>query len=153
MGKKYGWVQIHLTPFPAAEEGSRILELKDTIQGRLGFSTFHSDMVPGELLTITAAVIRWGSIPVLSVTGMDLLCHEENPRSGLVAASYHPWVLLAQNSPKALELSEDGICGRQERENWQQTLTATALCESNSWRNYVITGPDSFPRGNFHPLP
>lgn len=45
-------------PFPAAGEGSRILELKDAAQGRLGSCPFHRDRVQGEFLTITAAVIN-----------------------------------------------------------------------------------------------
>lgn len=110
---------------------------------------------------VFAAVIGWESIPILNVTSMDLPYHEGNPYLPFSdrltkAGVYCPpsvFSLLSQNRLRALELSENGIFVRQEREDWQQTQTATVLTGSNLWRNDVITSPDGFPRGNFHRLP
>lgn len=107
------------------------------------------------------AIVRWESIPVLNVTSMDLPYHEGNPylpfsdRLTKVGVCCLPsmFSLLSQNRLKTLELSENGIFVRQEREDWQQTQTAMVLTGSNPWRNDVITVCNGFPRGNFHRLP
>lgn len=57
-------------------------ELKDAAEGRLGL--LHIPQGAGRAFDHCCSVIKWGPTPVLSVTHMDLLCHEENPPPGLM---------------------------------------------------------------------